>query len=401
MKRKTTIIGKKAVSLILSAAMTIAGTQLSFAKTVSKSTSGKTYSSTSGGNNAVLVSGKKVTLKKAKIRKSGSSNSENADFNGTNAAVLAKNGAKVSIRKSKVTTNGNHANGVFCYGSGTNVTVSNTTIKTTGNCSGGIMTTGGGTMTAKNLKVTTSGNSSAAIRTDRGGGTVKVTGGKFVTGGVGSPAVYSTANIIVNKAVLNAKKSEAVVIEGGNSVTLNNTTLTGNNSVLNGQSQVKTNVLIYQSMSGDASEGNSTFTMTGGKMTCKTGAMFYVTNTTTTINLNKAKLVNAGSSVLLKASTGPWGRSGKNGGHVTLNAKAQTLKGDISIGSQSTLSFNLNSSSNYTGKITGSGTTSVTIDSGSTWTLTGDSSVKSLSNNGTIRLNGHTLTVNGKVYKQS
>jgi len=181
------------------------------------------------------------------------------------------------------------------------VKISDSTITTKGNNSGGIMTTGGATMKATNLKVTTSGNSSAPIRSDRGGGTVTVAGGTYKAFGVGSPAIYSTANITVSKATLSASKSEAVVIEGGNSVTLKNVKITGNNSKLNGQSTVKTNVLIYQSMSGDASDGASKFTMTGGTMTAKTGVMFHVTNATTTINLSGVKFVN-GSKTFLTAT---------------------------------------------------------------------------------------------------
>ena len=82
------------------------------------------------------------------------------------------------------------------------------------------MTTGGATLNAENVNVSTSGNSSAAIRSDRGGGTMQVTGGTYQTAGVGSPAIYSTADITVTDATLHASASEAVVIEGGNMWTL-------------------------------------------------------------------------------------------------------------------------------------------------------------------------------------
>ena len=64
------------------------------------------------------------------------------------------------------------------------------------------MTTGGGVTVAKNLTVNTSGRSSAAIRTDRGGGTVTVDGGTYTTNGLGSPSIYSTADITVSDAKL-------------------------------------------------------------------------------------------------------------------------------------------------------------------------------------------------------
>ena len=76
------------------------------------------------------------------------------------------------------------------------------------------MTTGGGVTYAYDLTVTTAGQSSAAIRTDRGGGTVYVDGGSYTSNGLGSPAIYSTAEIHVANAALVSTLSEGVCIEG-------------------------------------------------------------------------------------------------------------------------------------------------------------------------------------------
>lgn len=347
------------------------------AATVTESNDGGTYASEADGENAVLVQGTEVALTNTTVTKTGSASGDNADFTGINAAVLATDGASLTIEGATVTTDGSHANGVFSYGTGTTVNVSNTSITTTGNNSGGLMTTGGGTMNAANLTVSTSGNSSAAIRSDRGGGTVTVSSGSYDTTGVGSPAIYSTADITVSDATLSATNSEAVVIEGGNSVTLSNVAITGSNATLNGQSTQKTNVLIYQSMSGDASEGSSTFTMTGGAMTAETGSMFHVTNVTTTINLENVDFTYASdSSVFLDASADSWGSSGKNGGNVTLNLVNQEITGAILSDSASSVTVNL--------------------DSQSTWTLTGDSYVTEFNGDlSRVNLNGYMLYVNG------
>ena len=356
-------------------------TEYTAAATITENSSGETYSSSSDGENAVLVKGHSVSMTGTTVSKSGSASGENADFTGVNAAVLATDGANLTLDDASVTTDGAHANGVFSYGSGTTVNVSNTTIKTTGNNSGGLMTTGGGTLNASNLTVSTSGNSSAAIRTDRGGGTVTVNKGSYDTSGVGSPAIYSTADITVLDATLSASNSEAVVIEGGNSVNLTDVNISGSNTKLNGQSTQKTNVLIYQSMSGDASEGNSTFTMTGGTMTAETGSMFHVTNVTTTITLQNVDFTySADSNVFLDASADSWGRSGKNGGNVTLNLVDQEITGSILSDSISTVA--------------------VSLDSSSKWTLTGDSYVTSFTGDlSNVNTNGYTLYVNGTAVK--
>lgn len=377
-----------------------APTEYAAANTVTEDSEDASYSSETDGENAVLVDGKTVAISGAVVEKSGSSDGEDSDFYGTNAAVLANNGSSLTITGATVTTDGSHANGVFSYGSGTTVNISDSTITTSGNNSGGIMTTGGTAMNASNLTVNTSGNSSAAIRSDRGGGTVTVDKGTYNTSGKGSPAIYSSADITVSDADLSASDSEAVVIEGGNSVTLNNVNISGNDATLNGQSTMKTNVLIYQSMSGDASEGNSIFTMTGGSMTSETGSMFHVTNVTTTINLTDVTFTNAeDSDDFLILSTDSWGSSGNNGGNATVNFSGQTASGNIIVDEISNLNLTLKEQSSYTGAINSSnsgGTAAVTLEDGSTWTLTGDSYLTSFDGDlSNVDLNGYTLYVNG------
>ena len=255
-----------------------------------------TYTSTGDDENALRIDGADVTLDGITVDKSAgaTSNTENGDFYGVNAALLATNGADVTITNARVTSSAQNGNGVFSYGSGTTVNISNSVITTTADNSGGIQATGGGTTIASDLIVTTSGNSSAAIRSDRGGGTVSVDGGSYVSNGYNSPAVYSTADITVKNATLTANNSEALVIEGKNSIVLENCDVTGNMSDTKGSSSEENvhNVMIYQSMSGDADVGTSTFSMTGGTLTARNGDMIYVTNTHCVLTLSGVTLKN-------------------------------------------------------------------------------------------------------------
>ena len=285
--------------------------------------------------------------------------------------------------------------------------ISDTVITTTGDGSGGIMTTGGGIMKASNLTVTTNGRSSAAIRTDRGGGTVTVEGGTYTSNGLGSPAIYSTADITVSNATLISNLSEGVCIEGLNSITLNNCDLTANNTKCNGNATFLDTIMIYQSMSGDAASGTSSFTMTGGTLTSKSGHVFHVTNTSAVITLSGVTVVNEdGANVLLSVCDDGWS-GGSNA--AVLNAVNQTLNGAILVGSNSTLTLDLSGSSSFTGYIGGNitnasgasvstevGDVSVTLDSGSTWMLTADSYVTSFTGDAAnVISNGYTLYVNG------
>ena len=371
-----------------------------------------TYTSTGDDENALRVDGATVTLNGVTVDKSSgkSSNTEDGDFYGMNAALLATNGATVTIEDATVTSSAQNGNGVFSYGSDTTVNISNSTITTTADNSGGIQTTGGATTNVTNLTVNTSGNSAAAIRSDRGGGTVNVDSGTYTSNGYNSPAVYSTADITVKNAELTANNSEALVIEGQNSITLENCTVTGNMSDDKGTSSDENvhNVMIYQSMSGDAEVGTSSFSMTGGSLTGKNGDLFYITNTHSVITLSGVTLTNEDADANLMTITGNsashgWGTAGSNGAQVELTADAQTLTGKIVVDSISTLNLTLQNGSDFTGTINivdnAEGGTAVdnnavvTIGSGCTWTLTGDCTITSLTNNGTINFNGHTITL--------
>ena len=363
--------------------------------------SDQSYSSTNDSENALLVTGGTSTISNPTITKSGDSDGDNSDFYGTNAAVLVKEGT-LNIDGGTVTTDGSHANGVFAYSNGT-INISNTDIKTTSNNSGAIMVTGGGTLTAKNVTAETEGNSSAPIRSDRGGGILTVNGGKYTSHGTGSPVIYSTADITVNDATLTSTASEGVVIEGKNSVTLNKANLEVTNNKLNGNSETYKSIFIYQSMSGDAEVGTSSFTAKDSKIVNNKGDIIFVTNTNTIIELENNEIINNDKSGnFLNIAAAKWGTSGSNGGAVTLNAKNQKISGNIVVDDISTLDLSLKNGSTYSGTINNKNTAktiNISLDSSSSITLTGDSYITSLENadstNSNINFNGYTLYVNG------
>ena len=361
-------------------------------------------SSSEDSEHAIEVSNGSESYSNIKVTKTGDSDEgDKADFYGDNSAIFATDGAELTLTNIIADTDGKHANAVFSYGDGTTVTISDSVITTSGNCSGGLMTTGGGTTIATNLNIHTTGNSSAAIRSDRGGGTVIVTGGTYTTDGKGSPVIYSTADITVNDAVMESTSSQGIVIEGRNSVALNNVTLTAdNNSKNSDKSSWYQAVMIYQSMSGDAAEGTANFSMTGGSLTNINGDIFFVNNTRAVITLTAAEIINLDpDGVFLRAAAAGWGKEGSNGGKVNLYLKDQTLEGDIIVDSISIVNMYLESGTVYTGAVNtdDEGEVCVTVESGSKWILTGDSYISSLTcDAGAVDLNGYTLTVGGEVY---
>ncbi len=380
--------------------------------------SGGEYASETADESVILIrTDADVSLSGLTVSKTGDSDGgDTCSFYGLNAAVLAMGGANVTITGGTVTTDAKGANGVFSYGGngaqngaggdGTTVNISDTVITTTGDNAGGLMTTGGGVTNADNLTIETSGRSSAAIRTDRGGGTVTVSGGSYTTNGLGSPAIYCTADIAVSDAALVSNQSEGVCIEGKNNVTLTNCDLTVSNTRCNGNATFLDSVMIYQSMSGDADSGVSTFTMSGGSLTSRSGHVFHVTNTHAVISLNHVRITNEDAdNVLLSVCDDGWSGASNT---AELNAVSQELSGKILVGSNSSLSLTLSGSS-FTGSISGditnsqgtvvsaeTGTVSVSLDASSTWTLTADSFITGFEGDASqIILNGYTLYVNG------
>ena len=366
--------------------------------------------STGTDENAALVSnGAEVTFSNDAISRtsSDSQGGDNSSFYGVGAAVLATDGTAY-VKGSTVTTDSKGGAGLFAYGDGT-VYAADTDITTQQDTSGGIHAAGGGKLYAWDLNVETNGESSAAIRSDRGGGTMVVDGGTYTSNGVGSPAVYCTADIAVNNAELTANGSEAVCIEGLNSLRLYNSNLTGNMSD-DEQNDTTWTVILYQSMSGDSEVGNSTFQMDGGTITSKNGGLFYTTNTECTITLKDVDITYNDDNEFFLQCTGNnnqrgWGQSGANGSDCNFTADSQDMKGNVIWDSISDLDFYMTNGSTLEGAFVndesnagngGDGYCNVVIDKDSTWTVTGDSIITSLSNAGTITdADGKTVSIVG------
>lgn len=359
---------------------------------------GDSIESTGTDENAVLVdSGANVSIKNATITRNSedSTGGDNSSFYGVGAAVLTTDGT-ASVSNSTITTDAKGGAGLFAYGDGT-IYAADSTITTHQDTSGGIHAAGGGTLYAWDLNVETNGESAAAIRSDRGGGTMVVDGGTYTSNGVGSPAVYCTANIAINNATLTANGSEAVCIEGLNSLHLFDCDLSGNMSD-DDQNDCTWGVIVYQSMSGDSEVGNSTFQMTGGKLSTGNGGLLYTTNTECTLTLDSVDITYAPDSEFFLRCTGNnnqrgWGQTGNNGSDCLFTAINQEMQGDVVWDSISDLDFYITDNSTLTGAIVDDetyagngrdGYCNVYLAEGCTWTVTGDSTVSSIESEGSI-----------------
>ena len=323
------------------------------------------------------------------IKLSGeSSNIENSEFYGVNAAVLVQ-GGEVSITGGTITTKAKGGNAICATNKG-KVTISGTKIVSTAVSSGrGLHATYGGQINAVNVDISSTGVSCANLATDRGEGVVTCSGCQLSTTGAGSPLIYSTGQITVNNTKGTATGAQTVVVEGKNTANIFDKSElycygTGNRNNID-----NCGVMIYQSMSGDAEDGtgvlncvDSTLEILKESEIYTTAPMFFVTNTKAVINLEDCR-INYGSNIFLDIKgTTEWGNEGSNGGEVTLNLNNQEIKGDITVDGISSLSIVMKNS-----KITGTINTSkkakslsISLDSKSTITLTGNSYYTSLTN---------------------
>lgn len=356
------------------------------------------FDNTTSDQNAFISKNKAtITINSSVFDKTGNTtNDDNSNFHGQNAVVLGIEGSQTSIKDSNITSNSIGSNAVFATGERSVINVENTNIHTKGDSSRGLDATYKGTVNGKNLTITTEGAHSATLATDRGEGTITAEAAKLTTSGTGSPVIYSTGNITANNVNGVAYKSEIGVVEGKNSITLTNSNVTGYKD--NG-------FMLYQSFSGDAESGiarlkaeNNTLTTHG------TGAFIYVNNTTAEADLTGNTILMPNTTTLVKAAADSrWGNTGENGGHLTLRASNQALNGNILADAISTVALDMTNGSSLVGAINTDNTAkevTVKISKDSSWTLTGDSYVKSLSNEDTtgsnIQLNGYKLVVADK-----
>ena len=366
--------------------------------TENKSIAHESMTNTTADQNAFIGKNKAVIdIENSVFDKTGDTTSDdNSNFRGQNAVVLGIEGSQINIKGSNITSNSKGSNAVFATGEGSVINVENTNIHTKSDSSRGLDATYKGTVNGKNLTITTEGAHSATLATDRGEGTITAEAAKLTTSGEGSPVIYSTGNIMVNNVNGIANNSEVGVVEGKNSITLTNSNVTGYKD--NG-------FMLYQSFSGDAESGIARLKAENNTLTTHaTGAFLYVNNTTAEVDLSNNVISMPNTSTLVKAAADSrWGKTGENGGHLTLRTSNQELSGNIMADSISTIALDMTNGSSLVGAVnTDNAAKEVTVklSKDSNWILTGDSYVKSLNNEDTtgsnIHLNGYKLVVADK-----
>lgn len=367
------------------------------------SLTGSVFGSYGDDENALRITDASVVLDKAEIVKAAGSSSslESGDSRGVNAALLAADGAKVTLSDSSAESSAPSGNALFSCEEGSVITASRTEIRTSGPHSAGLMTSDGGIIRAEEMNVITQGDFSAPIRAGQGGGVITVRNGTFVSGGLHAPAIHSAGDIAVYGASLAAARSAGILLAENGKIALENCTLEGNMAAeqkdgdTDAREDPAASVLFLSSGDGRTPAGPAEFSAKNGSIISHRGAVFAVNRTEGLLTLDNVKLRNEDPEAVLLRIAGTSDKPGKAKA-VLLRQKAE---GKILTDSVSSLDLTLDSGTVLKGSISdedstlsGSGTV-LYIGKGARWELTGDSVIRRLDNRGKIETNGFKLTV--------
>jgi len=320
------------------------------------------------------------------------------DIGSKSSGVYAGSKGNAILSNITIDTNLEEGKGLCAVGKGSSITMIKGAIATAGRSSHGVYATRGGAVSLKDVSITTKGEHSSTIATD-GEGEIIVEGGTYTALGKYSAGIYSTKDISIFDATFKSEADNVAVMEWASKITLTNTSL---------WSGKKGAVMVHQTMSMDVPSGTE-YKMTGGAIKAEEGPIFYVTNTTATIDLKNVQLSGA-SGTLLKAIKGDWGTDiswakPTQGGTVTFVADEQTLPGDIVIDEYSSITATLKNKSKLKGAINANNKgkeMNLMLDASSIWDVTADSYLNALILSGgvsgdsvsNIIGNGHTVYYN-------
>lgn len=297
-----------------------------YSQTAGDATENGTYTSTKSDENAVQVTGGTLNLRHAVVKKlSGDTQDpDGSSFYGTNSAVyVSGEGSVVNMDGGSIASDAVGVNAGFACKGGT-LNISNVSIHNTKDLSRGIHATGGGIINARNLQVLTEGNHSSVVATDRGGGTVKVNGGNYTCTGVDCAVLYSTGDITADNISGFSKQGEMGVIEGNNSITINNSDLTSGDK--------RWGMMILQSGSGDSEGYNGKIFVNDSRLSltdAEAPLCEVPTNITGTLTLKDVNL-QVPSKILMRVEyNSRWTTKGGTGHLILKTDSEKTYEGTV------------------------------------------------------------------------
>ena len=358
---------------------------------------GEVIESAAAGSTAALArNGGTLVMADGKLVKIGEDTSvDEALAYGTEAAALAVNADSNMLLSSVIAESAcPGAAGLFSCDGGSSY-ADETTISTAGADSAAVRTTSGGIMVGNALHAQTEGARSPGLACASPRSTLSVTNSDFETGGSLSPILESRGRIEADNITGASGASPLAILEDQGAVLVSNSRLSSTSIDGSANGGIPCAVMLYRAEAADrtAEEDPALFQASDSTLesTIRSGAFFYLTNTRARVLLSGNRLLfDEGEAALLRAegnNSRGWGSSGKNGALCDVTACNQKLKGAVESDSLSSVDLHLLEGSQWTGSSSIRSNTSgsavgenlnVSIDSTSSWVVTGNSAVTNI-----------------------
>lgn len=289
---------------------------------------------------------------------------------GHNSAVLADGGSKVLMEMCDVNTHIAQADGIVAKGEGTSVTIQEGSVSVTRSESAAVNALDNATFAVDGTTVKTFSSQSPSYYAANGG-VIALDNGKGENSGQASPLFYAAPDGLITAAKCRMfANAWAIATLDGGKVTLNSNELTAGSVC---------GFLMHGI--GTRNDVTGVLELTKNKITVAEGPLFIVTNTNARIKLS-GNSISSSSRELLSVRSDDWGVKGQNGGHAVLNVGKQSLSGNITVDSISSLRLELEKGAKLTGSINGvenrAAQVNVVMAAGSGWTIKSDCHITSI-----------------------
>lgn len=277
----------------------------------------------------------------------GKVSDENKD-SGINDVILVNNSSAITLTNSTIKSTVESSNAIFADGQSTRLELDDLTITTEQNNSKGIVANNQSEVSIKNSAMTTSG--------------------------VNSPLFTSSSTINADN-ITGATNSHIATIFNANTISIVNSTIETELNEDKGIFNIESNQDDSSYETASLTLENSTIKLLQKSTFYKTAPMFVVNNTNAQINITNNKL-RYGSNILLSL-TALENSSLKT---TTFTISDSVVRGNIIADKNSKARININTST-YTGSINPTNesiSVDVTVDKYSTWNLTGNSYVDTI-----------------------
>lgn len=287
---------------------------------------------------------------------------------GTNSIITATTGSDVLIEDCEFNSHVDKADGLTVTGRGTKAKVQEGEFRFTRANAACVCAVDSGSVTLEETRFTVTGSMNTPFYTD--GGTIAATLATGSTTGLSSPLFRTAGTQTAKGCEMTAEKSNIAYIDAGGSLILDGNKLTGNG------------YCGFQMYSSGQERGFSRLELSKNRLFVTEGPLVCVSNTDAKIVIRDGNQISMKGSDFIVAKADDWGVKGTNGGHADVILEKQSIKGNITADSISSVNLNLKDS-RYIGSVNADANPcariSLHLEGSSVWQVSSDSYITSIS----------------------